>query len=84
MYLLLATLGLHRCVWALSSCDEWVLLSSCGAQASRCSGFTACEFQWLQRMGSAVVAHGLTCLVARGIFLDQGWDLCPLHWQANS
>ena len=27
-----------------------------------------------------VVAHRLSCLVARGIFLDQWSNLCPLHW----
>lgn len=29
---------------------------------------------------SAVVAHKLSCSVACGIFLDWGWNLCPLHW----
>ena len=29
---------------------------------------------------SVVVAHGLICL----IFLDQGSNLCPLHWQVDS
>ena len=30
------------------------------------------------------MAHGLSCSVACGIFLDQGLNLCPLHWQADS
>ena len=34
--------------------------------------------------GSVAVAHGLSCSVARGIFLDQGSNPCPLHWQADS
>ena len=34
--------------------------------------------------GSAAVAHGLSCPVACGIFLDQGSNPCPLHWQAYS
>ena len=34
--------------------------------------------------GSVVVAHGLGCSVARGIFPDQGLNLCLLHWQADS
>ena len=38
----------------------------------------------LKSVGSAVVARGLSCFVARGIFLDQGSDLCPLHWQVES
>ena len=38
----------------------------------------------LQSTGSVVVAHGLSCSVACGIFPDQGSNLCPLHWQADS
>ena len=34
--------------------------------------------------GSVVVAYGLSCSEACGIFLDQGSKLCPLHWQADS
>ena len=33
---------------------------------------------------SVVVVHGLTCPPACGIFLDQGFNPCPLHWQAES
>ena len=35
-------------------------------------------------MGSVVVARGLSCPVACGVFPDQGLNLCPLHWQADS
>ena len=31
-----------------------------------------------------VVAHGLSCSVACGIFPNQGSNPCPLHWQADS
>ena len=37
--------------------------------------------------GSVVVAHGPSCSAAtriRGILPDQGSNLCPLHWQADS
>ena len=34
--------------------------------------------------GSVGVGHGLSCPVACGIFLDQGSNPCPLHWQADS
>ena len=34
--------------------------------------------------GSVVVAHGLSCSAACGIFPDQGSNLCPLHWQTDS
>ena len=30
------------------------------------------------------MAHRLSCSVACGIFPDQGSNLCPLHWQADS
>ena len=38
----------------------------------------------LRRAGSVVVAHGLSCSAAYGIFPDQGSNPCPLHWQADS
>ena len=56
----------------------------CGAQASHCSGFSCCRAQALGARASEVVAHRLRCLVAYGIFLDQGLNPCPLHWQAES
>ena len=34
--------------------------------------------------GSVVVAHGLSCSTACGIFPDHGSNPCPLHWQADS
>ena len=34
--------------------------------------------------GSVVVAHGLGCSAACGIFPDQGLNPCPLHQQADS
>ena len=36
------------------------------------------------RVGSVVVAHGLCRSAACGIFPDQGWNPCSLHWQADS
>ena len=30
------------------------------------------------------MAHGLSCSVACGVFPDQGLNLCPLHWLADS
>ena len=27
---------------------------------------------------------GLSCSMAGGVFPDQGLNLCPLHWQADS
>ena len=51
IYLFLPVLGLPYCLQTFSSCGEWGLLSSCGAQASHSSGFS-CGAQalgsWLQ------------------------------------
>ena len=38
----------------------------------------------LQSTDLEVVAHGLSCSEACGIFLDQGWNPCSLHWQVDS
>ena len=68
----------------------------CGAWASRCGGFSYCRARalgtWvsavvahrLQSAASVVVAHGLSCSGACGIFPDQGLNPCPLHWQVDS
>ena len=34
--------------------------------------------------GSAIVVHWLSCPKTCGIFLDDGWNLCPLPWQVDS
>ena len=73
----LTALGLHSSVWAFSSCHEWRLLSSCNAWASHCGGFFFCRAQALGPVGLVVVAHGFSCPMAHGIFLDQGLNPCP-------
>ena len=35
-------------------------------------------------MGSVVVAHRLSCSLTCRIFLDQGSNPCPMHWQVDS
>ena len=62
----------------------WLLLLQ--STGSRRAGFSSCSTwaQQLRRKGSVVVVHGLSCSVACGIFLDQGSNLCPLHWQEDS
>ena len=52
-------LGLCFCMWAFSSCGGWGLLSSCGAQASHCGGFSCCKAWALGTGSSVVVARGL-------------------------
>ena len=60
------------------------LLSSYSVRASHCSGFSCCGAQALGPVGSVVVAHGLSCSLTSGIFLDQGLNPFLLHWQADS
>ena len=55
----------------------------------RCAGLSLSQPLLLRstgsrRTGSVDVAHGSSCSVACGIFPDQGSNLCPLHWQADS
>ena len=38
----------------------------------------------LQNVASEVVANGLSFSPVRGIFMEQEWNLCLLHWQMNS
>ena len=46
IHLFLAVLGLRCCMGSpLSSCSDWGLLSSCGEQASHCSGFVGAGAQ---------------------------------------
>lgn len=59
---------------------QWLLSQSTG---SRAHGSAAVAPQ-LQGTGSVVATHGLSRSMAREIFLDQGLNLCLLHWQADS
>ena len=56
----------------------------CGAQASHCGGFSCCRTRALGPWASVVVACGLSCSMACGIFPDQGLNPCSLHWQVDS
>ena len=64
-------------------------MASGGHSSSRCAGLSLSRPLLLRstgsrRTGSVVVAHGLSCSAACGIFPDQGLNPCPLHWQADS
>ena len=61
-----------------------LVAASGGHSSSRCAGLSLLRPLLLQSAGSVVVAHGLSCPVACGIFPDQGSNPCPLHWQADS
>ena len=76
--IILAVLGLHCCVRVLSICGQWGLLSGWGAGAADGGGFLALK----RRLSSC--GHRLSCSEARGIFLNQGLNLCLLDWQVDS
>ena len=60
------------CEQAFSSCNEWELLSSCGACASHFGGFSGCRAWALGHTGSVVVPHGLNCPMVLWNPLRQG------------
>ena len=70
---------------AYSSCDEQAshCFFFCRAQNVGCMGFPSVAPR-LWSTGSIVVVHGLSCSAACGILLDQGWNLCLLHWEMGS
>ena len=66
-----------------------LVVASGGHSSSRCAGLSLprplpLRSTGSRRAGSAIVAHGPSCSAACGIFLDQGSNPCPLHWQADS
>ena len=66
-----------------------LVVASRGHPSSQCAGLSLLRPLLLRstgsrRAGSVVVAHGPSCSTACGIFLDQGSNPCPLHWQADS
>ena len=79
----MAALGLRCCTWASSLVAASGATRRCGAQASHCGGFSLWN-TGSRCAGSVVVAHGLSCSSACGIFPDQGLHPCPRHWQADS
>ena len=82
---ILDALGLCSCAQAFSLVAGSRGYSfHCGAWASHCGGFSCCGAWALGAQASVVVAHRLSCSIACGIFLEQGLNLCPLHWQVGS
>ena len=66
-----------------------LVVASGDHSSSRCTGLSLSRPLLLRgtgsrRAGSVVVARGLSCSAACGIFPDQGSNPCPLHWQADS
>ena len=64
------------------------VVESWGHSSSRCAGLSLSRplvaEHSSRRASSVVVAHGLSCSMACGIFPDQGSNPCPLHRQADS
>ena len=77
MYLLLVALGLHCCTEAFPSCSKLrlLLVAMLGLLIATASLVAECRLS----------SWGTQALVAARmwIFLDQGSNLCPLHWQAD-
>ena len=80
----MATLGL-----CMDFLQLWwaTVLSRCCSKSSHCGGFSCCGTWALGSWVSVVVAHGLSCPEACGIFLDQGLNPVPFigrqtlnHW----
>ena len=80
----MAALGLRCCSQAFSSCDKWGLLFVVVHVLLIAVASLGCGAWALGAWASVVVAHGLSCSVAWGIFPDEGSNPCPLHWQADS
>ena len=82
MYLFLAALALCCFIWAFSSCSEqrlfFVVVSGLLIAVASLVWSTGSS------AGSVVLAQGLSCPMAYGIFPDQGSNLCPLHWPGDS
>ena len=81
--LFLAMLGLGCCAHAFPTCWEPGLLFAvvCGLLIE---GASLVASAGSRRVGSAFVAHGHSCPEACAVLLDQGWNPCRLHWQADS
>ena len=83
IYSFLVTLGLRFCTWAFSSCGD----QGWGVGSSLVHGFSAlpcCRTHALLARALVAVVCRPTCSAACGIFPDQGLNLGPLHWQADS
>ena len=79
----MAAFGLRFCARAFSSCGKRGPLFIAVRGPLTIAASLVAEHR-LRRAGSVIVAHGLSSSAACGIFPDQGSNLCPLHWQADS
>ena len=76
---------LHQLFYSCSAQASHFSRFSRGAQALHCMGFSGCgSWDLDHRLTQQLWCMGLGCFKAFGIFLDQGLNLCLLHWQADS
>ena len=61
-----------------------LFLAVCGLLIAVGFSSSVVAAQGLQSTVPVVMADGLVCLVAYGIFPNRGLNLCPLHWQVDS
>ena len=90
-FFFLINLFIYFCLcWVFVSVRGLPLVAASGGHSSsRCTGLSLSRplLLWStgsRRAGSVVVAHGLSCSAACGIFPNQGSNPCPLHWQVDS
>ena len=78
MYISLAALGLGCCTW-----PSLFVASGVYSLGLECSLLNCCGFS-LRSTDSVIVVQRLSCLMACGVFSDQGLNPCPLHWQGQA
>ena len=76
--------GFCCCAQTLCSWGKQGLLSRYSVWASHCGGVSCCRAWVPCAWASVVVVPRLDCPKACGLFLDQGSNPCPLHWQVDS
>ena len=89
IYLFIIIINFWLCWVFVSARGLPLAAASGGHSSSRCAGLSLSRPLLLRspgsrRAGSVVVAHGPSRSAAHGILPDQGSNLCPLHWQADS
>ena len=70
-------------MWAFSSCSEQEMLFD-AVLGLLIVGASLVVEHGLGKQATVVVARGLSCPEACGIFPNQGSNPCPLHWQVDS
>ena len=83
IYLFLAVLSLLLCRFFSSSSKPWLLFVA-GHRLLIAVASLVAEHGLYSMRASVVLVHRLSCSLAHGIFLDQGQNLCFMHWQAGS